>query len=409
MKGFIPLLLIVFFVAYTDLLRAQAVQYGDSVEVSLLTCEPGDAVYARFGHSALRIRDAGGRDMSYNYGIFDFRTTNFYWKFLRGQTDYLLGVYPTEYFLAEYRERGSVVWEQVLNLTAPEKQKLIDLLNENYRPENRMYRYNFVFDNCATRPKVMVQDALDGRLSYESAYAADTYRQLINDYISNDAWLYMGINLVFGASADQTVGKGGASFLPELLRNDMQRASIVGGAGDSRPRPFVKSTQMAVGPFATVVETTPWWMHPLFISVVVFFAGLALTLQRHKNSRTSKLFDSVLYGLTALGGVIIFLLSFFSEHPLVEANWNLLWLNPLNLLPAILIWQRKARKFLLYYHSANVLMQLAAGVVMVLQVQQFPVAVFPLVLLLLLRTSRRIKRLFTQLLERSTNGWKWKK
>lgn len=408
MKGLIPLLLIAIFISVADL-QAQAVHYSDSVEVSLLTCEPGDAVYARFGHSALRIRDNQGRDMSYNYGIFDFRTDNFYWKFLRGQTDYLLGVYPTGYFLAEYSERQSVVWEQVLHLTTAEKQQLIELLNENYKPENRMYRYNFVFDNCATRPKLMLQDALDGVLSYESEYASETYRHLINYFISNDAWLSLGINLVFGAPAEQTVKKGGASFLPLFLRDDLQKARIVNSSADPRPRPFVKSTQRIVGPFAKEVTNTPWWMHPLFFSMLWLMAGLALTFQKHKSSRTSKLFDSVLYGFTALGGIIIFLLSFFSEHPLVENNWNLLWLNPLNLLPAVLIWHRKSRKFLLYFHSLNLVMQLLTGVVIVSQVQQIPVVIFPILLLLIVRTSRRIKRLLKQLLERSANGWKWKK
>jgi hypothetical protein len=408
MKGFIPLLLIAFFISMADL-HAQPVQYSDSVEVSLLTCEPGDAVYARFGHSALRIRDHQGRDMSYNYGIFDFRTENFYWKFLRGQTDYLLGVYPTEYFLAEYIDRQSVVWEQVLNLTTDEKQQLIELLNENYKPENRMYRYNFVFDNCATRPKQMVQDALSGMLSYESDYASESYRQLINYFISNDAWLTLGINLVFGASAEQTVKKGGASFLPLFLRDDLQKARIVNSQGDPDSRPFVKSTHRIVGPFAKEVTKTPWWMHPLFISVLWLLAGLALTFQKHKSSRTSKLFDSVLYGFTALGGIVIFLLSFFSEHPLVESNWNLLWLNPLNLLPAVLIWYRKSRKFLLYFHSLNIVLQLLTGVIIVSQVQQIPVEVFPVLLLLIVRTSRRIKRLLQQLLEPSAKGWKWKK
>ena len=47
---------------------------------------------------------------------------------------------------------GRDVWQQTLNLTEEEKERLIALLTENYRPENRVYRYNFFYDNCATRP-----------------------------------------------------------------------------------------------------------------------------------------------------------------------------------------------------------------------------------------------------------------
>jgi len=409
MKGFFRLIIALFIVISPFSMYAQSLSYGDSVVVSLLTCEPGDAVYERFGHTALRIRDAQGRDMTYNYGIFSFRTEGFYVKFLRGHTDYLLGVYPTEYFLQDYRQRESNVWEQVLNLTETEKRRLIDLLNENYLPENRTYRYNFVFDNCATRPKVMIQNALDGILSYESAYYSDTFRQLIHQYISDDAWLSLGIHIIFGTCSDCTVNQGGAAFLPELLRNDLQQARIVENAADRNSRPLVSETKMLEGPFVKLVTTTPWWLHPLSIALLWLAWGMVLTFSKRKRSFQSKSFDTILYVITALAGILIFLLSFLSEHPMVGGNWNLLWLNPLNLLPAVLIWTHKARRFLLFYHAVYLLMMLVAGVIIALQLQIVPVAAFPVILLLVLRTSRRLKRLVKRLVERTSSGWKWKK
>jgi len=408
MKRFIPLL-IAFIFTTLHAGVAQSLQYGDSVEVSLLTCEPGDAVYARFGHTAIRIRDTNGRDMAYNYGIFDFRTEGFYIKFMRGHTDYLLGVYPTEYFLQEYRQRGSTVWEQLLNLTENEKRKLIEFLNVNYQPENRMYRYNFVFDNCATRPKVMIQSSLDGALSYVSAYSRDTYRQLINQYISDDAWLYLGINLIFGTHSERTANQGGAAFLPELLRNDLQNAYIFQNATDKNPRKLVKQITMLEGPFAKLVTTTPWWMHPWLVFLLWLGWGLVLTFRKNKRSQQSKRFDTVLYVITALAGMLIFALSFLSEHPMVGGNWNLLWLNPLNLIPAVLIWNPGARKFMLFYHLIYLLLILTACIIIALQLQQVPVVLFPLILLLIIRTARRLRRLITKLVERSSKGLKWKK
>ena len=404
-------LLLLFFLAISSMysLSAQLFHYGDSVEVSMLTCEPGDAVYARFGHTALRIKDNMGRDMSYNYGIFDFRTSNFYWKFVRGQTDYLLGIYPTEYFLEEYTDRGSTVWEQVLDLTPDEKRELIRLLNENYLPENRMYRYNFVFDNCATRPKVMIQNALQGDLSYRSAYSSETYRQLLDRYISNDAWLSLGINIVFGKEAERTVDQGGAEFLPELLRNDLQHAVVIRDSTDQQPRSLVSDIRTIVGPFNEEPVFTPWWQHPLLFSSLWLLWGLILTLRKHKRSRQSKGFDTVLYGFTGLAGLVIFLLSFFSAHPLVASNVNLLWLNPLILIPAFLIWKRKGTKFLLFCHLLNLLLMLIAAVIIALQIQVVPVAALPLMLLLIIRTVRRVRRLLKSLLVTSGKGYKWKR
>ncbi len=404
----IIVLLFIFISFLPTVAFAQPIPFSDSVEVSLLSCEPGDAVYARFGHTALRIRDNSGRDMSYNYGIFDFRTDNFYWKFLRGHTDYLLGVYPTEYFLEEYRERESTVWEQVLNLTTAEKQKLIALLNENYQPENRTYRYNFVFDNCATRPKVMLQRALSGELSYQSAYSSETYRQLISGYISNDAWLHLGINLIFGADAEQKAGQTGAAFLPLLLRDDLQNAKIEISTDGAAPRPLVLNTHTVAGTFQKKIPETPWWLHPLFFSLLWLGAGMVLTFRKHKTSLSSKSFDAVLYTFTALAGLLIFMLSFFSEHPLVGSNWNLLWLNPLNLLPAVWIWKRKNRKILLVYLVVSVCMVLMALVLFAFRVQTVPLAVLPLIVLVLIRTTRRVLRLSKRLIVRTSKGWKWK-
>jgi hypothetical protein len=403
-------LFVVFVFSTLPLVAFQPLQYSDSVVVSLLTCEPGDAVYARFGHTALRIRDDRGRDMAYNYGIFDFRTSNFYWKFLRGHTDYLLGVYPTYYFLEEYQERRSGVWEQELDLTPAEKQRLIELLNTNYLPENRMYRYNFVFDNCATRPKVMVQDALEGIISYESQYASSSYRELINRYIHDDAWLSLGINLIFGKNAERPVNHGGAVFLPELLRDDLEKAYVVLPQDQPVLRKLVKNTTLIVGPFEKERVSTPWWIQPLFVASLALLWGLFLTFRKYKRSSQSKGFDTVLYSVTAMGGVIVLMLSFFSDHPLVEANWNILWLNPLNLIPAALIWKRSAKKFLLFFHAVNLSLMLVAGVVFAMQLQFVPLTVFPVILLLIVRTSRRLRILLRRYVEFSTSsGIKWKK
>ena len=62
------------------------------MQISLLTCAPGEELYARFGHTALRVVDPANQvDIVFNYGIFDFDTEQFYWKFVKGETWYELG------------------------------------------------------------------------------------------------------------------------------------------------------------------------------------------------------------------------------------------------------------------------------------------------------------------------------
>ena len=83
---------------------------NDSINAYLLTCEPGKAIYELYGHSAIWIEDVGnGTDAVFNYGLFDFNTPNFVWRFTLGKTDYILGYTRLRSFLREYSERGSEV------------------------------------------------------------------------------------------------------------------------------------------------------------------------------------------------------------------------------------------------------------------------------------------------------------
>ena len=130
----------------------------DSIRLSLLTCAPGSEIYAHFGHTAIRYENYTRKiDLVFNYGMFNFRAPHFVWRFVKGETDYQLGITPYIYFRAEYAMRGSSVYQQVLNLTQAEKERLVALLEENYRPENRIYRYNYFYDNCTTRAREPVR------------------------------------------------------------------------------------------------------------------------------------------------------------------------------------------------------------------------------------------------------------
>ena len=139
----------------------------DSIRISLLTCASGEEIYSLFGHTAIRYENhTRGIDAVFNYGIFNFNAPNFILRFALGETDYQLGVNSYERFAAEYHYLERDVWQQELNLTPQEKERLIALLEENYRPENRVYRYNFFYDNCATRPRDLIEKSIDGSLQY---------------------------------------------------------------------------------------------------------------------------------------------------------------------------------------------------------------------------------------------------
>src|SRR5262249_19855187 len=122
------------------------------LRISLLTCGPGDGeVYEVFGHTAVRVIDSTTHtDMVYNYGIFEYGP-DFELQFMRGKLLYSVAAYPFPAFMQEYVEAKRSVEEQVLLADWKQKERFYYFLQWNAEPENKYYKYDFFFDNCATR------------------------------------------------------------------------------------------------------------------------------------------------------------------------------------------------------------------------------------------------------------------
>lgn len=382
-------------------LHAEELILSDSATISLLTCSPGKEVYAKFGHSGLRINDkVNNKDLVFNYGIFSFETEDFYYKFIKGETDYFLGVHPTDLFLSEYESRNSTVWEQTLNLTPTEKRKIINALLDNYRPENRMYRYNYVFDNCATRPRDKVLNYIDGYVEFQSSNETKTFRQWIAEYVGTETWLKFGIDIVFGMDADRMAKQYESMFLPEILMNEFEQAKIK-TVNNSNNRRLVKENNVLV---QSKVEEhkAPGIFSNAFISLSALLAiGILLTLYENRIKKHSTFLDSLLLFASGIAGIIVFYLMFVSIHPLVKNNLNLLWLNPLNVIAAVLIWFKKMRFTLFIYQLINIGFLVLSLIVLALSIQTFNSAAFPLIVLLLIRYSNWVVRIKHRLFRKS--------
>lgn len=171
---------------------------AQNYRISLLTCDPGDELYSAFGHNAVRVLDNDtGRDIVFNYGTFDFDTPNFYLKFARGKLDYMLSVSTYEQFILHYQYLQRSVREQVLDLSPEQTLRTVQFLQENYEPQNRFYRYDFFFDNCATRIRDMVEMVLGDQLKWGETEASSgkTFRNLIDEYVYPMPWADFGIDL----------------------------------------------------------------------------------------------------------------------------------------------------------------------------------------------------------------------
>lgn len=365
-----------------------AFSFSDSTVVSLITCSPGKEVYARFGHTAIRINDPISKiDIVFNYGIFDFNSKNFYLKFIKGETDYKLAAYDFAYFLPEYKERNSWVWEQELNLTLAEKNELIQLLLTNYEPQNRVYRYNFVFDNCSTRPRDKVTESIDGRLSYLFPESKKTFRDLVEIYVGTSTWLKFGIDMIFGDEADVVARRTQSMFLPEVLMKEFQMAEVVPVNGEKTPpRPLVAKYNVLVEKEQEEINEPFVLFRPLSVTVFLLILGLAFLYRNRKFHYFYKVFDTVLFAIIGLIGCIAVYLSFFSLHPLVGQNADIMWLNPLFLFVGIAQWIKPLKPATFFIMVLNSILILIILFQYALNIHYFNAAFIPLVLLLLLRS-----------------------
>lgn len=386
-------LLIILATIMLTTMKAQEMQFSDSAVISLLTCSPGQEIYAKFGHSGIRINDPVTKnDLVFNYGIFSFNTENFYYKFIKGETDYYLGVHPTDMFLFEYDERNSMVWEQILNLTPLEKRKIIDALIDNYRPENRIYRYNYVFDNCATRPRDKILNNVTGYVQLQNTTESKTFRQWVGGYVGHDTWLKFGIDMVFGMAADKTTQQYESLFLPEVLMNEFERAKIITKNNENN-RNLVKETRIIVNSDVTESQSSMLITKPFVVFSALLLLGILLSLYEQRTKKYYTILDSILLLGTGLAGIIVFYLMFISLHPLVKNNLNILWLNPFNIVAAILIWIKPLRVYMFVYQIFNIMLLVLSLIALALSMQDFNAAVFPLIVLIFIRYSLWVVRI----------------
>ena len=303
--------------------------HSDSIRVSLVTCSPGTEVYAVYGHTALRVEiPAQGVDVAVNYGLFSFEAPHFVWRIIKGETDYVVGAVGYPMFEREYTERGSSVTLQELNLSAAEKVALVRSLDENLRPENREYRYNFLYNNCSTKARDKVEEVIRGHSSVEGNVPTCTYRTILHQYTEGYPWLQFGIDYLLGIEADRPIGVREQMFAPEYLK-DYTAATLLTVSGCEYPYVMDEEVVPAEVPLSEVFTfpLTPVQMMVLLLLLTACVCALEILVERRQ-----WWFDVVLLTVQGLMGCVVAFLFFFSGHPTVGSNLHVIYLNPLPLL-----------------------------------------------------------------------------
>ena len=362
-------------------------QEEDSVKVSLVTFYPGSEPHNIWGHSEIRVKQ-GPIDLYFNYGVFDFQAPAFMWRFMLGETDYICAPVPRAYATLGMEERRMV--EQELNLSQDRAIAVRDFLWNNAQPQNRTYRYKFLSDNCSTRPRDIIEMAAGESLQYPAiGDTAVTYRDILAHYCRNYAWEKFGIDLVLGWDVDTALDQRATMFIPMLLMDAVAGATIT---TDSVSVPLVKATTVPIDKSTegNVRPPTPWYISPLAFALLVLALTLLVTGRDWRHRDVSKWFDTLLFTTGGLAGCLLFFLICFSTHEATSPNINILWLNPLLLLLAVLPWFRKTRQAARWLHALNALIVALLMLAWPWQPQVGNVAFFPLMAALVMRSLTNV-------------------
>lgn len=367
--------------------KANDIAKGDTMQVnppaeqfSILTCSPGEEIYSLFGHTAIRYKDSeSGTDIVFNYGIFSFNSPNFIWRFIKGETDYMLGITSFEYFCEEYYDRKSPVFEQKLNLDKEETRQLLAILMNDYKPENRIYRYNFFYNNCTTRAKDRVESIFKEGVTYKKNMPELSFRDIVHQFTKGHEWSELGIDLCIASPADKKITKEEMMFAPFYYMDLLEHAYI--GNSD---RPLAQKAVKIVNPDER--STEDHYPSPLLCFIILFIITATICAIEYKKNRTFWGYDIILFGGTGISGLIIAFLAFVSTHPAVSQNYLLFFMHPIHLIALPFMISKEIKRKKSYYHMINSVIIIIFFVTLPIIPQQFNHAILFLALSLLTRS-----------------------
>jgi hypothetical protein len=347
-----------------------------------LTCGPGTETYSIYGHSAIRIVISGNSsDNVYNWGVFDFSTPNFAWKFAKGRLEYMLGVEPMDRFLQSYFFEQRIVYSQKINLTSDEIVKLISLIDENLKPENVKYKYDFFYDDCSTRIRDLLEESIGKKLLYPLSETDEnpTFREMVGKYQNPFPWLKFGIDLIMGSPGDKEASSRDRMFLPIDMQNELVETRII---RDGKMIPLLQNPEVILD-FKPPASRQRLLISPVFVFTYLLVIMVILTgLIRSRKS--NRIFDIMVYSVYSILALLMIFFNFFTDHQQMKWNLNIIWLNPVIILCLISLIINKTS---LVLYRIIFVTSVAFLVLQIILPQDFNSAINPLVFILVLRSS----------------------
>lgn len=301
-------------------------QNSNDTTAYLLTCGPGTETYSVYGHSAVRIVVSSLKyDAVYNWGLFDFATKNFAWKFAKGRLDYMVGAEAPDSFLKEYLFEKRYVYSQRINFNSREMRTFISLINENMKPENIRYRYDFFYDDCSTRIRDLFEKSVGENLKYplEEKGKNPSFRDMVAKYQSPYPWLRFGVDLIMGSTSDREANFRDKMFLPIDMRQELSKTLI---RRDDKMIPLLQNP-VALVDFESPSVKPNLLLSPPFVFTMVLIVIMILAALT-KSRKIIRWIDIVIYFVFSILSVLMIFFNFFTDHQQMRMNFNIIWLNP---------------------------------------------------------------------------------
>lgn len=365
---------------------SQEVELTPLSKISLLTVGTGEDLAAKFGHSAIRLQDPTlGLDEVYGYGTYDFEDPNFYLNFTRGKLAYTISRMPFNYFEYAYTQEKRWIKEQVLDLNLEQRNNIVAFLENNLLPENKKYKYDFLFDNCATRIPMVFEKTLGDGFNFDYDYLEHryTFRQLIRQNLNPNTWSNFGIDLALGSVIDRKATPYEHLFLPIYVYKQMRHTTL-------NEKPIVKQERL-------LLDIPEQEDNNLFLLTPAFWLGLMVVLVGFvtyidfKNQKQSRWLDFSLFLLTGLSGILIVFLWFGTDHLSTKMNFNALWAFAPNIFVAFVLLKEKIPNWLSNYIVFLILLLGITSILWIVKVQVFSML---LILILLALTIRYVFLLY---------------
>ncbi|MDR2782497.1 MAG: DUF4105 domain-containing protein [Treponema sp.] len=315
----------------------------DRFTIKIAVLGPGDEVFFWWGHLALIIEDGvTGAQTFYDWGVFSFESENFFKNFAFGRLIYLCVASPAKRSFDRYIQTNRDIVVYTLNLPPETKEEVRRFVENNIRPENRSYYYHNFRDNCATRIRDILDMAVDGQ--FKAAFGDAPGRYTVRQHVRRHTWFSpffdWFLNVLMGQDIDVPLTVWQEMFLPAEVGRRIADFTYVDNDGSARKLvSSVETLNKAVNRPPVLDKPRRQWIRELVLGVfiallLVFFDMLQKTKPRLSRYLWS-LSQSVLGMFFGVVGLILFFMTFFTNHDYTYHNANIIYMNPLWFIAAV--------------------------------------------------------------------------